>query len=43
MGLAITSGIIAQHGGVITVNSQLGQRSTFTIRLPFRQDAANVR
>jgi len=42
LGLAITSGIIAQHCGVITVSSQLGQGSIFTIRLPFRQDTANV-
>jgi len=42
LGLAITSGIIAQHCGTITVSSQLGHGSTFTIRLPFRQDAAHV-
>ncbi|MDO9110086.1 MAG: ATP-binding protein, partial [Desulfatirhabdiaceae bacterium] len=42
LGLAITSGIIAQHGGAITVSSQSGQGSTFTIRLPFRQDIAHA-
>ena len=42
LGLAITSGIIAQHGGAITVSSQSGQGSTFTIKLPFRQDIANA-
>ena len=42
LGLAITSGIIDQHGGVITVSSQPGQGSTFTIKLPFRQDTAHA-
>ncbi len=42
LGLAITSGIIAQHSGTITVESQLGQGSTFIIQLPFHQDAASA-
>jgi signal transduction histidine kinase len=42
LGLAITSGIIAQHCGTISVSSQIGEGSTFTIRLPFRQDATDV-
>ncbi|MBU0545123.1 MAG: response regulator [Proteobacteria bacterium] len=42
LGLAITNGIIDQHGGVITVSTHVGQGSTFTIRLPFRQDGPNV-
>ena len=42
LGLAITSGIIAQHSGTINVESQLGQGSTFIIRLPFHQDAAGA-
>ncbi len=42
LGLAITSGIIAQHSGTISVRSQIGEGSAFTIRLPFRQDVADV-
>lgn len=42
LGLAITSGIIAQHSGTITVDSRPGEGSTFTIRLPFKQDGADA-
>jgi two-component system sensor histidine kinase/response regulator len=34
LGLAIARDLIALHGGEITVNSQVGEGSTFTIRLP---------
>jgi signal transduction histidine kinase len=34
LGLSITSGIVAQHGGTITVDSAVGRGTTFTIRLP---------
>jgi signal transduction histidine kinase len=34
MGLNISSDIIKQHGGEITVKSQVGQGTTFTVRLP---------
>jgi two-component system NtrC family sensor kinase len=34
LGLAITHGIIEQHGGTIDVKSQLGQGTSFTVRLP---------
>ncbi len=34
MGLSVVHGIIASHGGVITVHSQLGQGTTFVIYLP---------
>ncbi|HXH13278.1 MAG TPA: ATP-binding protein [Alphaproteobacteria bacterium] len=35
IGLAICSQIIQAHGGGIEVQSQLGEGSTFTVRLPF--------
>ena len=38
MGLSVTFGIIRQHGGDITVTSELTQGSTFTIRLPAASD-----
>jgi two-component system NtrC family sensor kinase len=34
LGLSISYDIVAQHGGKILVNSELGQGTTFTIRLP---------
>jgi signal transduction histidine kinase len=34
MGLAVVHGIVAAHGGRIQVESQPGQGSTFTLRLP---------
>ena len=38
LGLSISYNIIQQHQGVITVTSQVGQGTTFTIRLPRRLD-----
>ena len=38
MGLSVVHGIIANHGGAITVESRIGQGTTFTIVLP-RTDA----
>jgi PAS domain S-box-containing protein len=34
MGLAVVHGIVASHGGAITVQSALGQGATFTVYLP---------
>jgi signal transduction histidine kinase len=34
MGLNISSDVIKQHGGEITVESQVGQGTTFTVWLP---------
>ena len=34
LGLSVSYGIIADHGGSITVDSVLGQGSQFTVRLP---------
>lgn len=37
LGLAITRDIIEEHGGTIDVESELGQGTSFTIRLPIDQ------
>lgn len=42
LGLAASYGIIAAHGGEITVTSELGRGSVFTITLPVRPHASVV-
>ena len=39
LGLSVSYGIIERHGGAITVASQIGQGTTFTIDLPAAEDA----
>jgi signal transduction histidine kinase len=34
LGLAVSLGIVRQHGGTIDLVSELGKGSTFTIRIP---------
>jgi signal transduction histidine kinase len=42
LGLAVSYGIIAEHGGEITVASELGHGSVFTITLPVRDDVSRT-
>lgn len=42
LGLAVSYGIIAGHGGEITVASELGRGTTFTITLPVRLEAGRA-
>ena len=42
LGLAVSYGIIAGHGGEITVTSELGRGSTFAITLPVRSEASHA-
>ena len=42
LGLAITKALVEEHGGEITVVSQVGKGSTFTVRLPIGTNAAYV-
>ena len=37
MGLAVTKGIVERHHGFISVESELGHGTTFTIHLPREQ------
>jgi signal transduction histidine kinase len=38
LGLYLARGIVAAHGGELTVDSQVGKGTTFTLTLPIRDD-----
>ena len=40
LGLAVTHGIIEQHGGQIILESEVGRGTVFTVRLPMVKDEA---
>ena len=42
MGLAVSHGIISRHGGTISVESQEGKNTTFTVTLPLAKQPEEV-
>jgi signal transduction histidine kinase len=43
MGLAVCHGIVARHGGNISLTSEVGRGTTITVSLPAIADAATLR
>ncbi|MCH6556378.1 MAG: dephospho-CoA kinase [Chloroflexi bacterium] len=43
LGLAIVEGVVTAHGGTVSVDSQVGEGSTFTLEIPIRRHDAAVR
>ena len=41
LGLSVSYGIVEQHGGTISVQSEVGVGSTFTVTLPLREPSAH--
>jgi hypothetical protein len=42
LGLSVVYGVVHTHGGEITVQSQVGQGTTFTVTLPRKRDRAEA-
>jgi signal transduction histidine kinase len=40
LGLSVAHGIVTEHGGWITIESELGRGSTFDVFLPLHEEAA---
>jgi signal transduction histidine kinase len=38
LGLAMVHSTISDHGGTISVDSKVGQGTTFAVRLPYHQE-----
>jgi signal transduction histidine kinase len=43
LGLSVSYGIVERHGGTLTVESAVGEGSTFTVRLPVRRAPRHAR